>query len=400
MSFTLDALTQTNNELAKYYTNFKVSTRLLMTGHSHQAWPDIALEGVMKAYSDAAEFVDGKWQLAMEKAEAVKQGYSALFDDRKGDIALAANTHELLVKFLSALPLRRKPKLLTTDGEFHTIRRQLDRLSEENVEIVKVSSQPASEIVPKLIERLDESFAAVLVSKVLFQTGEIVQELDELARRCEQLGVPLLIDAYHSLNSTEFTLENEGLEGAYVLGGGYKYMQLGEGNCFLRLPENCMMRPVVTGWFAEFSAISESKDASEVVYGQGGDRFAGSTYDPTSHYRAAEVFKFFKKHELTPRFLRQVSRHQLSLLANEFDRRNFDDRLITRNRDLSIDDIAGFMVFKSEKAAIINQLLLKKGVLTDYRGSSLRFGPAPYVSDEQIIQSIDILEKTIRDLSR
>jgi hypothetical protein len=47
-----------------------------------------------------------------------------------------------------------------------------------------------------------------------------------------------------------FVLAEQGLEDAFVVGGGYKYRQLGEGNCFLRLPPACRLRPVVTGWFA------------------------------------------------------------------------------------------------------------------------------------------------------
>ena len=31
--------------LAAFYSHFDVQTRLLLTGHSHQAWPDVALDG-------------------------------------------------------------------------------------------------------------------------------------------------------------------------------------------------------------------------------------------------------------------------------------------------------------------------------------------------------------------
>jgi hypothetical protein len=58
-------------------------------------------------------------------------------------IALAESTHELLVRWLSALPLRERPRLVTTDGEFHTIRRQLDRLAEEGIEVVRVPAADA-----------------------------------------------------------------------------------------------------------------------------------------------------------------------------------------------------------------------------------------------------------------
>ena len=42
----------------------------------------------------------------------------------------------------------------------------------------------------------------------------------------------LLVDAYHHLNVVPFDIDSSGLQEAFVTGGGYKYCQLGEGNCF------------------------------------------------------------------------------------------------------------------------------------------------------------------------
>src|SRR6185295_16483886 len=107
---------------------------------------------------------------------------------------------------------------------------------------------------------------------------------------CEAHGAPLLVDAYHHLNVVPFDVRGMGLDRAFVTGGGYKYCQLGEGNCFLRIPPDCTLRPVVTGWFAEFDALAGAEHGGRVPYGKGAARFAGATYDPTSHYRAARVF--------------------------------------------------------------------------------------------------------------
>ena len=204
-----------------------------------------------------------------------------------GGIALAANTHELVVRLLSALPLRTRPRLVTTDGEFHTIRRQLDRLAEEGLDrrpgprgAARVAGRPARRAV-------DDRTALVLVSAVFFDTGRIARGLGEVAASCRRHGSRLLVDAYHALNVVPFSLADEGLGDAFVVGGGYKYCQLGEGNCFLRIPPDTDLRPVVTGWYSEFTALAERQRAERVAYGQGGDRFAGATYDPTSHYRAA-----------------------------------------------------------------------------------------------------------------
>src|SRR5207245_11590639 len=105
---------------------FRDTERLLLTGHPQQAWPDVGFEAQAQAWLDTAEHVDDVWDLALAKADEVRRGFARLLDDTPEGIALAQNTHELVVQFLSALPLKKRPQLVTTDAEFHTIRRQLD----------------------------------------------------------------------------------------------------------------------------------------------------------------------------------------------------------------------------------------------------------------------------------
>src|SRR5437016_4451348 len=302
-------------ELAKHYTRFRVSERILLTGHSHQAWPDVAFEAQQQAWLDAAEYVDDVWDKAFEKANEVRRGFARLLDDTPDRIALAPNTHELVVRFLSALPLKRRPKLVTTDGEFHTIRRQLDRLAEEGIEVVKVAAEPAATLAERLAQRVDDRTAAVLVSAVLYTNAHIVPDLKATLEACEWSGAELLVDAYHALNAIPFSLKVEGLEGAYVVGGGYKYCQLGPGNAFLRFPADTTLRPVVTGWFSEFPGLSKAP-SRRVEYGPGPALFAGATYDFTSHYRGAAVFKFVEEHKLTPEKLRELNQQQIGKLAS------------------------------------------------------------------------------------
>src|SRR5258705_1942453 len=101
----LPDLQQHPNPLAAHYSRFRVSDRLLLTGHSHQAWPDVGFEGQVEAWNDAADLVDEKWARAGEKADRVRRGDAKLLGDRDGSIALRPNTHELIMRLLSALPL-------------------------------------------------------------------------------------------------------------------------------------------------------------------------------------------------------------------------------------------------------------------------------------------------------
>lgn len=385
------------NLLARHYARFRVAERMLLTGHSHQAWPDVGFEAQKRAWLDAAELVDAKWERAFEKWTRVCEGYAALLGDTSGEVTLASSTHDLVVRFLSALPLRERPRLVTTDAEFHTIRRQLDRLAEEGwVEVVKVPGYPPWEAAERVAAAVDDRTAGVLMSAVFFERGLVVRGLDQVATACEKHGAELLVDAYHAVGAIPFDLAEHGLERAFVVGGGYKYLQLGEGNCFLRAPPGCTMRPVITGWFSEFEELSEADRGGRVPYGGGSRRFIGATFDPTSQYRAAAVMDFFEAQELSPLFLRAVSEYQVGLLAATFRSLSLDPRLISMDDDVRMEDRGGFLALRTEGAADLSRELALRGVHTDARGSFLRLGPAPYLSDRQLVGAVEALGEVIR----
>jgi kynureninase len=378
------------NPLAADYARFRVGERLLLSGHSHQAWPDVALEGVVECFEDAALCVDDKWGRAFAKADTVRAAVGALLGDPAEDVALGQNTHELVVRFLSALDLRARPRLVTTDGEFHTLRRQLARLGEAGLSVERVGAAPAETLAERLALAVDDRTAAVLVSLVLFETARLVPGLDALARACEARGAQLLVDVYHALGPRRVSLPELGLESAWVTGGGYKYLQLGEGVCFLRLPSQAAeMRPVLTGWFAEFDALAaEPHPDRPVPYGGGASRFAGATYDPTSHYRAARVLRYFAERGLTAEVLEASYRHQLALLAGEVDALDLPAGVLTRDRSVPLDAFGGFLALESPCAGALQRGLAAAGVSTDSRGRWLRLGPAPYLSDDQLREGV------------
>ena len=382
------------NPLAAHYTRFRVAERLLLTGHSHQAWPDVALEGQLAAFEDAALHVDEKWERAFAQAELVRDGFRRLLGDTDGELALGASTHDLVLRLLSALDLRARPRLVTTDAEFHTLRRQLARLAEEGIDVVRIAARPVDTLAERLAAAAAHRTAAVLVSAVLFEDARIVPHLDALAETCAARETELLIDAYHALGAVPLSLPRT----AWVVGGGYKYLQLGEGNCFLRVPKHAhTLRPVITGWFAEFSELASPPRPGEVAYPRGGAAFAGSTYDPTSHYRAARVFRFFAEQGLTPEVLRDSYRSQVDRLAAAFDALSAPDDVVTRDRDTPLERFGAFLALRSPRAPELHLALARRGVLTDSRGSWLRLGPAPYLSDAQIDEAVAVLGSVLAD---
>ena len=379
-------------DLAQHYSRFRVGERLLLTGHSHQAWPDVGFDAQQRAWLDAADYVDEKWDKAEAQAGRVRAGFARLLGDSPANIALGQNTHELVTRWLSALPLRDRPRLVTSDAEFHSLRRQLDRLAEAGLEVVNVPARPAATLADRVVAVLNSQTACVMLSSVLFETAEIVPNLDWVAAACRRDGIPLLLDAYHHLNVVPFDL-GSGLEDVFVTGGGYKYCQLGEGNCFLRVPPATAMRPVLTGWFTAFDSREEI-GAKGVRYGTGARAFGGATYDPTSHYRAAAVFDFFSAQGLTADTLRVVNRRQVQLLKAEFERLDGPPPAAFVE-PIPDDRRGGFLAIRISEAIDIARKLRAHGVHSDARGNVLRLGPAPYLRDDQLRDSIAVLGQVL-----
>ena len=380
--------------LAIHYSRFRVAERILLTGHSHQAWPDVGLAAQQRAWLDAAELVDDKWPRDLEQAQRVREGFARLLGDKAEHIALGQNTHELLVRWLSALPLRARPRIVTTDGEFRSMRRQLNRLAEEGWPITAVAARPVATLAERLSLQIDDRTACVMVSSVLYDTAEMVPELPLVVAACRHHGARLLVDAYHHLNVVPFDSTALDLEDAFVTGGGYKYCQLGEGNCFLRIPAGCDMRPIVTGWYAELAALDAARP-SQVAYEPGAGAFAGATYDPTSHYRAAAVFDFFQSQRLVPERLRLANQRQVGILKNTFEALDVDPAL-AHIETMPEERRGGFLAIRTPRAAAVARALRSEGTFVDARSDILRVGPAPYVRDDQLHAGIEAIGRAVK----
>ena len=372
------ALAELPGRLRPHYRAFLASGRILLTGHSHQAWPDIAEAGMRAAFRDAAALADDKWKPALEVADGLREVIAQRIGADAAEIALGQNTHELCTRFLSALDLRSRPHLITTSGEFHSLDRQLRRLAEAGVEVTFVPADPVATLAARIAAGIRPNTAAVMASSVLFETSTIVPGLGEAVRAAHRVGAEVLIDAYHAFDVVPFRVEDFGPDPVFVVAGGYKYAQWGEGNCFLRVPPSCALRPMFTGWFSDFANLAEGRRDGRLGYGaRPADRFAGSTYDPTSHYRALAVARFFDEQGLSVAVLRRLSLRQT-------------DRIIAALSHLDIatpraaDARGGFVAVRVPKAQDVVTALRERSVLCDARGDMLRFGPAPYVTDAEL----------------
>lgn len=387
------------NPLARFYRAFRVEERILLTGHSHQAWPDVAREGLLESFDVAAARVDEKWEVALARAEEVRAALRRWFEEPRAEIVLGANTLELTSRLLSALDLERRRRIVTTAGEFHTARRLLGRLMEEGFEVIRIPVHPVSTLTTRMAAFVHDRTALALVSAVMFETSARVPNLRALAEACDRAGAELLVDAYHAVGCLRFPVASLGLGNAWITGGGYKYLQWGEGVGYLRLPEHAAaLRPLLTGWFAEFW-LRDRKPTVLVAYpDRAADRFAGATYEPASHFRAARVARFFEEQGLSPSLLETNYRRQLELLARRFLELGLPPGEARIDSTLGAADRGGFLAIETPHASLLVGALARRGVLADSRGPFLRLGPAPYLTDRQLEDGIAALASALEEV--
>jgi selenocysteine lyase/cysteine desulfurase len=380
------------------YGRFLAPGKILLTGHSHQAWPDAVRDALVRCFDDAAAFADDKWSaVVMPKVEAVGAGVLERMGFDRGDpIAFGKSTHELVYRLITCLPPpAARPRIVTTTSEFHSLRRQLTRLAEEGADVVWVDAHPREGLAERVLEALTPGTAMLAISAVIYEDAYVVPRLGEILERAAEIGAIPLVDAYHAFNVVPVAW-GPAKEKLFVTSGGYKYAAFGEGVSWLRFPRACALRPVYTGWFADFGGLSSGR-AGEVSYGEGGARFSGATFDPSSIYRAEAALEHWDRFGLTVEALRAISLRQTGRVIARLDAAGEGARLLTAREDARR---GGFVTVRVERASDAVGRLRERGVLVDSRGSLLRIGPAPYLTDDEIDRGVDTIVDVIRLLER
>ncbi|MFP5329539.1 MAG: aminotransferase class V-fold PLP-dependent enzyme [Alphaproteobacteria bacterium] len=359
--------------------------RLHMAAHSHHLWPDASFEGQVECWDDAARLADRKWDRVMGEVwpDAQRQVAAELGTDQPGAIVFAPNTHELLVRLFATLAERRRPvRVLTSDGEFHSARRQFARWEESGgAEVERIACEPFDDFTERFLQRARSGgHDLIFVSHVLFGSGRIFDRVDELAALGQPDGPWVVIDGYHAFMALECPFGGAARDNLFYLGGGYKYAMAGEGCAFLHAPPGFGPRPPITGWFAEFEDLT--LPPGSVGYAKDASRFMGATFDPSALYRFNAVRRMLAENGLTTA---RISAHVAALQQRLLER--LDGSALGKAELLN--PLGGrvharFLAFRSPAAQVWCARLLELGCIVDVRGDVLRVGLGLYHDEADI----------------
>lgn len=371
--------------------------RLHFAAHSHHLWPDASFDGQVQAWNDAAQLADRKWDKAMDELWPEAQGHVAR-EVRTGDpsaVVFSSNTHDFLIRLVTAAPRRTAGPLrvLTSDGEFHSARRQFARWAEEGwIVLEHVAVEPFDNFSDRFLERARVGdHDLILVSQVLFGSGRTFDRVDELAALGHAEGPWVVIDGYHAFMAIDPPFDEVSARSAFYLGGGYKYAMAGEGCAFLHAPAGFGPRPPVTGWFAEFEDLS--LPPGSIGYAKDATRFLGATFDPSGLYRFNAVQRMLAENELTTAC---ISAHcaelQKQLLGSIAATPLAAAELLN---PLDGGPHARFLAFRAPDAQRWYAELKARNCITDVRGDVLRIGFGIYQEAEDVDRLVEKLEELV-----
>jgi kynureninase len=324
---------------------------IYLANHSLGRPADRMADDVRAAVDAWYRDLDGAWKLWLEGRERFRSLTAKLVGAPRADCIIPkTSAGQGLRAVLNALP--GKPRVATSDGEFDSIDFILRVYREQ--ERVELKIMPWQEMTAAGAD-------LVVLSTVMFRTGELVRHLPRLIHDAHAARALVLLDVYH--HAGVLPLDLAALEADFAIGGSYKYLRGGPGACWLYVRPGLIdsMRTPDTGWFAKKDVFSYARPEPP-EFGPGGDAWLESTPPVLACFQALAGLELTL--ELGVERLRAYSMAQKQLLAE-----------ILPGVDGAGKYHGAFVTLKHRDAAALAAELEKQGVKLDARGEYLRVCP-------------------------
>jgi len=271
----------------------------------------------------------------------------------------------------------RVPRVVATRGEFDSldvILREYARRGRITLSFVE-PHEDGDFAAADMIATIARGADLVVVSQVMFQTGQVVPELPAIIGKAHAAGAQVLLDVYHSLGV--FPIDVGALGVDFALGGSYKYLRGGPGACFLYVAPRHLDGGLATldiGWFAKESPFSYARP-DPPRYAGGGDAWLESTPAVLPFYqaRAGQMFTLALGVDRLRAYSLELQRRLVALLAKHG---------IAAQGGTA--DRGAFVVVRHRDARAWSAALHARGIATDARGEWLRLTPDVLTTDAEL----------------
>lgn len=353
-----------------------------------------------RAATDLARFadlwfreMDEAWGAWLEEMSAFRARVSSLLGLGRADaVAPRPSAGQGLRAVLNALPPPKDGRIhhiVTTRAEFDSIDFILKTYElRGRVRVTWVPTRDDLVDVNDLLAAIDSTVDLVVVSHVIFATGQLLDRVGEVVKAAHDAGSLCLLDLYHSAGVVPIDLMAIGAD--FAIGGSYKYFRGGPGAGWLAVHPRHLadgqptLRTLDTGWFAKRDVFAFAR-TEEPLLAPGGDAWLESTPPVIAAYQANAGLSLLL--EIGVERLRELSLRRQAFLAARLDEAGVRTRLI--------EPRGAFILIPSEDAHGASASLKKAGVNTDARGAHVRLCPDLLNTEEELARAAEILGRTL-----
>jgi kynureninase len=337
-------------EIYPRFSRVLARKEIYLANHSLGRPPDRMAEDVSGALDAWYHDMDGAWALWLEGRERFRALTGKLVGAPKNLIIPKTSAGQGLRAVLNSFS--RKARVLTSDGEFDS----LDFI----LRVYRQQGRIELKIVPwRDLEPRDADL--VVLSTVMFRTGEVVKHLPKLIHEAHAAGALVLLDVYHHAGVIPLDLAK--LEADFAVGGSYKYTRGGPGACWLYVRAGLVdtLRTPDTGWFAKKDMFTYARPEPP-EFATGGDAWLESTPPVLAPIQALAGLELTL--ELGVERLREHNLEQKKALAS-----------LLPALEGAGPEHGAFVTLKHPGAQVLASKLRERRVKVDARGEYLRLCP-------------------------
>lgn len=282
------------------------------------------------------------------------------------------------------------PRVVATRGEFDSLDVILREYARRGrIALALVEARADGRFDTGDIVRAAASADLVVVSEVIFDTGQRLTDLDAIVAATHRAGGRVLLDVYHALGV--FPVDVAARDVDFAVGGAYKYLRGGPGACYLYVHPRLLdagLRTLDIGWFAKREPFAYRRPDPPQL-GAGGDAFMESTPPVLTFYQARAGQHLTAA--LRPERLRAYSLAQQAHLVAQLARHGIAARGAR-------DDHGAFVVVRHDRAVELARRLRSERIVTDARGPWLRLCPDVVTTRAEMDSAAACLAAALRTL--
>jgi kynureninase len=348
---------------------------IYLANHSLGRPPDRMAEDVAAALHAWYRDLDAAWDTWLEARERFRALTAQLVGAPRPDtIVPKASAGQGLRAVLNALEGR--PRVVASDSEFDSLDFILRVYREKGR--VDLRLMPWRELAVANAE-------LVVISSVLFRTGEVVTNLPRLVRAAHAAGAFVLLDVYHHAGVLPLDLAALGVD--FAVGGSYKYTRGGPGACWLYVRPGLAetLRTLDTGWFAKQDMFAyERPDPPR--FAVGGDAWLESTPPVLAPFQALAGLELTL--ELGAERLREHNLAQKARLAELLAAQGI-------KAEGAGEEHGAFLTVRHAEAGGLAERLGERGVSVDARGEYLRLCPDILNTEAELAEAARLLRAVL-----